>query len=149
MVPLNERGPVAAQSWEREAIVQLDAALHDANPHRAKLIAVDGTAIELPESVALLLHQVAHCLAQGRMVTVVPTDQELTTQQAADILNVSRPHVVMMLDDGEIPYRKTGSHRRIRFDDLMAYKARRDAARHAALDELTELGEALEALGVE
>ena len=70
--------------------------------------------------------------------------QELTTQQAADILNVSRPYVVKLLEEGKIPHTKRGRHRRIRFDDLMSYKEKDDRERSLAFDELVRLSEDLE-----
>lgn len=73
----------------------------------------------------------------------MPSNKYLTTQEAADILNVSRPYVVKLLEQGDIPYVKAGAHRRIRFDDLMAYKARRDATRRSALSRLTRMSEDL------
>ncbi len=82
-------------------------------------------------------------LAQGQGVTLVPEDKELTTQQAADLLNVSRPYLVKLLEQRQIPYTKTGTHRRLRVADLVAYKARRDEERGEALAELTQLSEEL------
>ena len=73
----------------------------------------------------------------------MPIDRELTTQQAADLLNNSRPYLVKLLEQGESPYTKTGTHRRIRFSDLMNYKVRRDGQRAEALTELTQQSQEL------
>ena len=67
---------------------------------------------------------------------VVPVHAELTTQEGADMLNVSRSHLVKLLDEGQIPHTKTGSHRRIKFTDIMSYKADQDRVSRAAMDEL-------------
>lgn len=69
-------------------------------------------------------------------MSLVPLEQELTTQEAADLLNVSRPFLIKLLEQGEIPYIKVGSHRRIRFEDLIAYKQQRDLKRRQSLKEL-------------
>ena len=92
--------------------------------------------VELPTFALRLLGEILNELALGNTVKVVPIHAELTTQEGADMLNVSRPHLVKLLDEGLIPHTKTGSHRRVKFTDLMAYKADRDKASQAAMDEL-------------
>jgi excisionase family DNA binding protein len=97
----------------------------------------------LPPSVLRLLVRVLDEMGQGNGVTVTPLHAELTTQQAADILNVSRPHLVKLIDEGAIPSHKVGTHRRVRTEDLLAYKREFLAKRHAALDELQALSQDL------
>lgn len=92
--------------------------------------------IELPAAAVKLLAEILEDMASGRAVTIVPQDAELTTQQAADVLNVSRPFLIRLLEEKKIPFRKVGTHRRIRFEDVLKYKQGIDAERRKALDEL-------------
>lgn len=93
--------------------------------------------ITVPASAAKLFVQVLSEMAKGNAVTLMSTHAELTTQEAADLLNVSRPHLVDLLEKGDIPFRKVGTHRRVAMADLLAYKAKAHAARMKDLDELT------------
>lgn len=90
----------------------------------------------LPPMAARLLVDLLTEMAKGNAVTLIPVHAELTTQEAANLLNVSRPHVVQLIKSKQLPARKVGTHRRIRFADLQAYKARAEVARTEALDAL-------------
>lgn len=92
--------------------------------------------IELPAGAVALLMDILETMASGRGVTLLPENAELTTVQAADMLNVSRPYLIGLLDQGAIPHRKVGTHRRIRIEDVMAYKSAIDQEREAVLDAL-------------
>lgn len=100
----------------------------------------DETLVVPRGAVELLARVLAH-MAAGQGVSVVPADAELTTQQAAELLNVSRPFLIGLLDRGDIEYRKVGKHRRIKAQSLMTYMARDDQERRAAADELTRLNQ--------
>jgi len=92
--------------------------------------------IELPAGAVALLMEILEAMAAGRGVTIIPENAELTSIEAAEALNVSRPYLIKLLEEGAIPYRRVGRHRRIRVEDVMAYKARDDKEREAVLDEL-------------
>ena len=98
----------------------------------------DEAILELPPSAVAILHQALLALAAGRRVALIQETPELTTTQAAEILNVSRPFVIGLLDKGAIPYRRVGRHRRILAVDVMAYKADTVREREAALAALVQ-----------
>jgi len=106
-------------------------------------ITVGRVEVALPLAALKILTDVLAELANGNAVTVVPHHAELTTQQAADLLNVSRPHLVQQLEKGEIPFHKVGTHRRIRMGDLMAYRRRTQESSLAALQELADQAQEL------
>ena len=92
--------------------------------------------VELPEVAVSLLVRILEETAKGNAVTVMPYHAELTTQQAADILNVSHPFFVKLLEDGVLPLHRVGTDRRVRFQDVMAYRNEQRSAARRALDEL-------------
>jgi excisionase family DNA binding protein len=99
--------------------------------------------ITLPPIVLEKLVEILGQVANGNAVTIIPVHAELTTQQAANILNVSRPFLVKLLEGGEIPFRVVGKHRRVRMGDLMAYKHQIDEKRAVSLDELARQAQEL------
>ena len=100
-------------------------------------------ALVIPRTATVMFAQILALLASGQGVQIIPDAAELTTQQAADFLNVSRPYLIGLLEADEIPYRMVGTHRRIRFEDLREYRRRDDLKRRQAADELTQLSEEL------
>jgi excisionase family DNA binding protein len=107
----------------------------DDDVHRYFLSGADpGDQVEIPAEVRQVLHQVVEAMRQGLAVTVVPQTMVLTTQQAADLLGVSRPTLIKLLSDDQIPYERIGTHRRIQLRDLLTYREQRRAAQYAALD---------------
>lgn len=113
---------------------------HDHEPVRIT-VQEDGETLTVPRSVVELVARVLAHMAAGRGVSVVPLHAELTTQEAADILNVSRPFLIGLLDAGEIKYRLVGTHRRIKAESLLDYQRADDARRREAVDELATLGQ--------
>jgi excisionase family DNA binding protein len=105
----------------------------------AALVGSDGTELKIPVPVYEVLLWVVARMASGQAFTLAPLHQELTTQEAAELLNVSRPYLIRLLDRGEIPYTKTGTHRRVRLTDVLEYRKRR----------YERTGEMLKAMGEE
>jgi excisionase family DNA binding protein len=137
--------PITAREEDRPNLIKLEDLLDhlEAETIKSQLISTTGEAIDLPQPVLNLLRQMVHELLQGNSVTIVPIHKELTTQEAADILNVSRQYLVELLEAQAIPYSKVGTHRRIRFGDLMNYKNDRDAKRREGLSQMTKKSQKL------
>lgn len=102
----------------------------------AAIIGPDGERIDLPEQLYEVLVDAVSALANGQAVTIAPHNTVLTTQESAELLGVSRPTLVRMLQAGEIPYEQPGRHRRVRLDDLIKYQEGVRARRRTVLDEM-------------
>jgi len=137
--------PVAAPPEQRAEVVALSRALEGiAHPPKRRapkcqLVGPGGETLPIPESVFYMLERVVEVMARGDAITVVPVGKVITTQQAANILNVSRQYLVRLLDEGKIPFGKTGKHRRLRIEDVLAFKEQRDKDRRAGLRDLSRL----------
>lgn len=112
-----------------------------------KLVGPDGYEVTIPASALTALRQVVTAMARGQAVTVVPHDYELTTQEAADLLHVSRPHLIKLLDRGDLPHHRTSddpkAHRRVLLSDVMSYKQQRQQRRRSQLAELSQMSQDL------
>jgi len=141
--------PVSAPADQHEEVVALFRLLNRLTGARApgvpacRIVGPMGESTPVPETVLLALERVVELLGRGDAITVIPVGKDLTTQQAADLLNVSRQYLVRLVDDGRISCIRTGKHRRIRVRDLLAFKRKRDRERRAALGELTHISEEL------
>ena len=135
-----EHEPITANENEKPALRKIEGVLNNTR-QVPKLVGPNGEEIELPVSVFQVLRQIVYHMMHGRAISIVPINKELSTQEAADILNVSRPYLVKILEEGKIPFIKVGSHRRIGFADLMRYKKLRDEERQRALAEITHISE--------
>lgn len=93
--------------------------------------------IAIPDSASLMLLNILTQMSKGNAVTITPIHAELTTQEAADTLNVSRPFLIKQLEEGRVPFKMVGTRRKVLFDDLMAYKESMYRARQDTLDKLT------------
>ena len=124
----------------------LASRLQNNDPMELRILDPDDRAeetLKLPAPAVRLLVRILAEMARGNAVTLIPIHAELTTQEAADMLNVSRPYLIQLLEEGKIKFHRVGTHRRIRFEDLMAYKQKAHALRQAAIDEFVAYTEEL------
>lgn len=135
-VELARRSSRVLASLNLEKTKTIDISLEIGNHHQSS--------VTLPLSAFNLLINVLIQMAEGNAVTLIPVHAELTTQEAADLLNVSRPFLIRLLEEKKIPFRKVGTRRRVLFQDLMDYKAKIDDARRKTLDELAREAQELD-----
>ena len=130
--------PTQAEAKQAEETSRvLSSRLGSKTPLRLRVVgAPEEETVVIPSSAAEMLVGILDEMGRGNTVTVIPVHAELTTQEAADMLSISRPSLIQLLDEGKIEYRKVGTHRRIRFESLVAPKRRVHAERLAVLNEL-------------
>lgn len=134
--------PVAAPLEQQADVTALHHLLEqESATNHLQLVTASGRTVSIPESVFWILERVTQVMANGDAVTVVPVNQALTVQQAANILNVSSQYLAQLLMDDQIPVVQTEAGHRIRIEELLKYKNRRDQARAEALDELADLSQ--------
>lgn len=125
--------PLPIDAAQRKEIQALLASLRPGN-----VLTIQQYTLALTPGLVEVLRTYLEPLARGEPVVVVPLEAELTTQQAADLLGISRPYLIRLLEEGKIPYRKVGTHRRIRAKDLLAYKEQSRRKGEEILDQLVE-----------
>lgn len=134
-IPSDEEAREAGEAARR--LSPLVARRSRRRPGRIRICPAEGEEeVVVPESAFRLFVDLLELMAKGSAVTIVPVHAELTTQQAADVLNVSRPYLVGLLEQGAIPFRRVGNRRRVLMRDLVAFKARDDAERRRVADQL-------------
>lgn len=147
---LQENEPVIPKEHDVELAAQSSKALAALFPKKEKdfQMKVKGEKKEetiiFPFSAIKLLLHILTQMAEGNAVTLIPIHAELTTQEAANLLNVSRPFLIKLLEKGEIPFHKVGTHRRIRYIDLLKFKSKTDLESQKALDELVKQAQELD-----
>jgi excisionase family DNA binding protein len=130
----------------RQSARQLATQLAKANGSmQLRVVEPDGQSetVSIPTAAFRLLVTILSEMASGNAVRLIPHQAALTTQEAAELLNVSRPYLVRLLDDGHIPFHRVGTHRRVLFKDVMTYKAEHRQSRKAVLDRLSALDQEL------
>ena len=144
-----DREPITAEESDTLNLLKMEEMLQ-ARPmtHRPRLVGPAGEEVELPEPIFEILRGVVPHLLQGDGIVFVPHHKLLTTLEAANLLGFSRQYLVRLLDRGEIPYTKTGTHRRLRLGDVIEYKKRHDREVDKGLSALTQLSQQYGLYGV-
>jgi excisionase family DNA binding protein len=136
-----DREPIAAPNADREALRGVEAMTQSGLELR---VSAGDQSVELPEALRVVLEQAAHELVRGNRVSLLPLGRMLTTRQAAEMLNVSRPFLIQLLEREEIPFEMVGTHRRVAIEDVLRYRAQRSERRREVLRALSEEADELE-----
>lgn len=131
--------PADLPEEQREVAAHLSEELAGSSGKAPRLVLPSGEEVELHASVVMALQAIMEALGKGSPVSIVPMHRELTTQEAADLLNISRQHLVTLLERNELPYSRPGKHRRLRASDVLAYKRKRQGEMEKGIQELIEL----------
>jgi excisionase family DNA binding protein len=134
---------IAAARLAREQLGKLSLSFDRSN-YQLVINGQESEIVQIPSSAMHLFVQLLSEIADGHAVTVTSVHEELSTQKAADILNVSRPYLIQLLEQGKIPFHKVGTHRRVRLADILSYKEQIDAQRLNTLDELAAQAQELD-----
>ena len=139
---LSERPPTDAEAKEAATVARLLGSVFDEEGLPFSVHSNgDQTTVKVSPAIGQLVLDVLGHIARREMVTLVPYGAQLSTKEAADILNVSRPHLVKLLENGDIPFHMVGSHRRVQAEDVLTFKAGRDLKRSKSLSKLQQLGQ--------
>jgi excisionase family DNA binding protein len=145
--PVGAESPVAPQEDQHAELAEPSRMLAGharsarSRAKRLRVVGPNGETLALPASVVEVLERETAMLSNGDVVSILPVGRELTTQQAANLLNVSRQYVVRLVNEDRLPCTRTGKHRRLRMEDVLAFKRARDLERRRALTDLTRLTE--------
>lgn len=141
---LDRDGLIVPSESDSELAKTASRTLVSAKGQAIKVSLDDGKELVLPKSITELLVRILTELSNGNMVNIVPVHAELTTQEAANHLNVSRPYLIKLLENQKLPFHRVGSHRRVKYEDLKQFMAKQEKVREAAMqrlaDEAQELG---------
>ena len=126
-----------------ETIKQLKNLIANTENNQLQFTTSQGDSITIPQTVTEVFRTVIDLMAQGKGISLIPVADEVTTTQAAEILNISRPYLMKLINNAQIPYHQVGTHKRILLKDLLEYKKLRNAKRQEGLQKLTELSQEL------
>lgn len=134
----DHQAPMVPSARDAELALEASRTLAAKAESELKVHLDDGKELVLPKAATRLLQYLLTEMSQGNAVTIIPLHAELSTQEAADFLNVSRPYLIALLERNELPFHKVGTHRRVKFSDLREFQLRKERERKSAMQELAD-----------